>query len=329
MGQDGTRRGPAAIPNRPDLHQLAVFLKVVETGSFAGAARLLGRSQPAISQAMARLEDIYGGDLFERRRGTLLALTPIGEAILPSARIILDTINEQMVRAVAAAQSRAGSLTLGFFPSLSAGPLRAGVADFTAASPDVGLRMVEALPGELHRQLNERAIDLMIVALTPELMSNALEQDHLWDETLIVALRADHEAASKPSLSWVDISKLPIILRNSHVELVAYRTLLDRIDRQVRLEQHAVSCGTLLDMVGIGMGATVIFQSGAMPHRHVVYRRINEDNTSIAVRAVWRRDDGNPLRHRLLASIRRHAADPGEEPINLDLVPTAPTPDRD
>jgi DNA-binding MarR family transcriptional regulator len=141
---------------RPELHQLEIFLKVVEARTFAGAARMMGRTQPAISQAIARLEEIYGGDLFERRRGALLELTPIGEAILPSARTILDTIDQQMLRAAAAAQSRAGNLTLGFMPGLIAGPLRAGIADFTAASPQVRLRLVEALPGETY--LRERGI---------------------------------------------------------------------------------------------------------------------------------------------------------------------------
>lgn len=305
-----------------------MFLKVVETLSFAGAARLLGKTQPAISQAIARLEEIYGGDLFERRRGAPLALTPIGEAILPSVRTILDTIDQQMVRAAATAQSRAGNLALGFFPGLAAGLLRAGIANFTAASPQVRLRLVEALPGELHRQLNERAIDLMIVALMPELESKTLVQERLWEERLILALPSSHAFARKPSLGWEDIAELPLILRNSHVELVAYRTLLDRMDRQIHLDQHDVSCATLLDMVGIGSGATIIFASGATPHRDVVFRAIDEPNATLSVDAVWRKDDRNPLRHRLLSLIREHKNDVMADAFAPIPLSTAPAPDR-
>ena len=156
---------------KPEFHQLETFLKVVEARSFAGAARLTGRTTPAISQAIARLEEIYGGDLFERRRGALLELTPIGQSILPSVQTIIDTIDQQMVRAVATAQSRAGNLTLGFYPGILAGPLRAGIAAFRLASPQVRLRLVEALPAVLHRQMNERAIDFLVVALMPKLES--------------------------------------------------------------------------------------------------------------------------------------------------------------
>ena len=285
---------------RPRLYQLKIFLKVVETRSFAGTARLLGRTQPAISQAIARLEEIYGGDLFVRRRGAPLALTPIGEAILPSARIVVDAIDEQMTRAVATAQSRAGHLTLGFFPSLASGHLRSGLAAFRAASPDVQLRMVEALPGELHRQLNERAIDLMIAALLPETASTPFAHEHLWDE----ALPDGHNLAARPALLWSEIAGLPIILRQSYTELVTYRTLLDRTDAVIHLEQHAVSCQTLLDMVGIGLGVTIIFESAAVPHEHVVFRPIVEDNATVPIVAIYLKDDANPLRHRLLRLIR-------------------------
>lgn len=298
-------------PGQPEFQQLAIFLKVVETRSFTTAARQIGRSQPAVSQAIARLEEIYGGDLFERRRGAPLALSPIGEAILPSARMILDTINEQMMRAAAAAQSRAGKLTLGIFPGLVTGPLRAGIADFIAASPQVRLRLVEALPGALHRQLTEQAIDLMVVALMPELKSKMLVQERLWDERLTIALPADHLLTQQASLSWHEVAELPIILKGSHSELVAYRTLLDPIDRQSQLEQHDVSCGTLLEMVGLGLGAAIVFGSGAVAYKGVVFRPIDEDDATIGVDAVWRKDDSNPLRHRLLSLIRAHKGDVG------------------
>lgn len=309
--------------SRPELHQLEIFLQVVEARTFAGAARMMQRSQPAISQAIARLEEIYGGDLFERRRGALLELTPIGQSILPSARMILDTIDQQMIQAAATAQSRAGNLTLGFSSGLILGPLRAGIANFITASPLVRLRLVEASPQDLRRQLHERAIDLMIVAPTPKLESKTLAQEQLWDERLVVAMPADHAFAKKAAVSWDDVAELPIILKNCHFELVAYRTLLDRLDREFQLEQHDVSCTTLLEMIGLGMGATILFASGAVPYRGVAYRPIDEPDATMAVEAVWPQDDRNPLRHRLLSLIREHK-DAGD----ASSPSTAPAPDR-
>lgn len=185
------------------------------------------------------------------------------------------------------------------------------------------LRLVEGAPQGLRRQLNERAIDLMIVAPAPRLESKALEQERLWDERLVMALPADHALAEKAVVSWDDVAQLPIILKNCHFELVAYRTLLNRLDRQVQLEQHDVSCTNLLEMIGLGMGASIVFGAGAIPHRGVVYCPIDEADATIAVEAVWPQDDRNPLRHRLLSLIREHKND-----LEPTSPPTAPEPDR-
>lgn len=72
-----------------------------------------------------------------------------------------------MERALATAQSITGSLTIGFHPGLAHGPLNAGIAEFRETRPDVELRLVEASPTELHRQLNERMIDIMFAGLIP------------------------------------------------------------------------------------------------------------------------------------------------------------------
>jgi len=295
---------------RPEFHQLETFLKVVETRSFAGAARLLGRTQPAVSQAIARLEDIFGGDLFVRRHGAALALTPIGEAILPSARALLYTADQQMSEAIATAQGRTGQLAVGFFSGLTSGPLRSAIANFCRTSPEVRLRLVEGLPGELHRRLNERDIDLMIVALMPLLHGGGLAQETLWHERLHVALPVSHRLARQERMHWSDVATLPLILRTWMGEMGVHRALFARSGGPLACEQHDVSRETLLIMVGMGLGATLVFESAIAPHPGVAFRPILDESARIAIEAVWSKDDRHPLRHRLLNQLRAHAGDP-------------------
>ena len=231
-----------------------------------------------------------------------------------------------MVRAVAAAQSRAGTLTLGLFPGLiAASPLRVAITEFARRSPQVVLCLAEALPDELHRRLNARAIDLMVVTLLPKLQSRLLMQERLWDEKLVLALPSGHKFADRDDLTWPNIAALPLILKTSSVELMAYRALIDSADRKAHLVQHDVSCSTLLDMVSLGLGATIVFASGALPHPGVVFRPIAEDNATVGIDAVWPKDDRNPLRHRLLSLIREHKYD-----VEAGLlIPPATDPARD
>ena len=54
-------------PGIPTLDQLRVFLAVVDVGSFAGAARRLGRATSVISYSIGNLEAQLGDLLFDRK----------------------------------------------------------------------------------------------------------------------------------------------------------------------------------------------------------------------------------------------------------------------
>jgi LysR family hydrogen peroxide-inducible transcriptional activator len=303
-GRNARRRNAA----RPDFNQLETFLKVAEARSFADAARQLGVSPPAVSQTIARLEELYGGDLFERRRGAPVALTPIGRAVLPTVKLLLFTVDRQIGRALATAQSMTGSLAIGFYPGLGSSPLSAGIAEFHQASPDVQLRFVEASPSELHRQLNERILDITFTALLPELTSGAIVQERLWQEALVVGIPDDHPLAAKENLRWSDLSSLSIILRSHHGDLSAYRAVMARAgDQPLECELHDVSRSALIEMVRLGLGAAITLSSASVPRDGIAFRPLIDDNAFVGIDAVWPKDDRNPLRHRLLSCVRKHA----------------------
>lgn len=132
--------------------QVAVFLAVVEHGTFAGAAKALRRAQSAVTYAIKRLEEAVGEPLFDRTEYRP-ALTPAGRALLPNARRIAD--------AVAAFQARAASLSQGLEAEVSI------VVDavFPMQRVSDALRAFsEAFPTvttQLHVESYARAVDLL------------------------------------------------------------------------------------------------------------------------------------------------------------------------
>lgn len=302
-------KGDRRAGSRPDFHQLETFLKVAETRSFAEAARQMGVSQPAVSQTIARLEELCGGDLFERRRGAPVALTPIGRAILPKAKLLLFTIDQQMNRALATAQSYNGSLAIGFYTGLALGPLKDGIADFRRSRPDVELRIVESSPAELHRELNERSLDIIFTAYLSKALSGVNEREPLWEEPIVVALQDSHPLAQKQGLTWTDLSSLALMMRSHGGDLSAYRTIAARIgDLPFQCDLHDVSRGALIEMVRLGLGATISFASAIVPREGIKFLPITDDNALVGIDVLWPKDDRNPLRHRLLSFVRKHAA---------------------
>lgn len=80
-------------PGTPTLDQLHVFLTVVDVGSFAGAARKLGRATSVISYSIANLEAQLGVSLFDREATRTPQLTEIGRAVLSEARRVTNGVD--------------------------------------------------------------------------------------------------------------------------------------------------------------------------------------------------------------------------------------------
>jgi hypothetical protein len=72
-----------------ETNQVRYFLALCEERNFTRAAKRCGVSQPSVSNAIKRLEEELGGDLFHRTKHGA-KLSPLGVAIRP----YLDQINE-------------------------------------------------------------------------------------------------------------------------------------------------------------------------------------------------------------------------------------------
>ncbi len=77
----------------PDFEGLAMFAKVAEERSFAGAAKAMGVSVATVSRAVTRLEERLGGRLFNRT-SRRLALTDYGRALAERASRITAEAEE-------------------------------------------------------------------------------------------------------------------------------------------------------------------------------------------------------------------------------------------
>ena len=61
-----------------NFRQIEILLAVADTGSTAAASRALNTSQPSVSLAIARCEEVFGQKLFVRIPGLGMELTPFG-----------------------------------------------------------------------------------------------------------------------------------------------------------------------------------------------------------------------------------------------------------
>jgi len=126
------------------------FATVVETGSFSAAARRLNMGQPAVSKAIANLEEYLGVRLLTRTTRAQ-HLTEAGQRYYERARVVLDEADEAESAAREAATSLAGRLRLAAPPTYAALHILPRLSEFLDTHPDLAIDLI----------LDDRWVDLI------------------------------------------------------------------------------------------------------------------------------------------------------------------------
>src|SRR6202012_580013 len=146
-------------PRSPTLDQISVFLAIVETGSFSGAGRKLGRATSAVSYAIANLEGQLGLSLFTRAGASRPQLTDAGQAILSDGRGLAMALDGLIAKARGLTQGLEAEVSLVVDVMLPAKLLVKALDEFRRKFPTVGLRLrAEALGAVTGPFLNPSAI---------------------------------------------------------------------------------------------------------------------------------------------------------------------------
>jgi DNA-binding transcriptional LysR family regulator len=141
---------------------LRTFVSVVELGGHTKAGIALGRSQPAISLQISRLEELVGASLLTKDGRTILP-TQEGEKLLTFAREIVR-INDE-----AAHYFRRGDLSgvlrIGLPTDYAMAFLQNTLAMFVRNHPDVDLEVHCGLSRGLHRQMRADELDIIVATM--------------------------------------------------------------------------------------------------------------------------------------------------------------------
>ncbi|WP_128643094.1 LysR family transcriptional regulator [Rhodococcus opacus] len=176
-----------------DLRHLQIFIAVADEGSIHAASRKMMLSQPALSQALRKLERRVGVTLLVRSpRG--VELTEAGVVFLEHCRAILSSIEDALI----ATRSRA-THKLPFTVGLMAGRLSAGeltniiVTTFRRNHPELAVSIVELSFSDQVDAIREQRVDVAIVR--PPYDEPNLELVPLFTEPRMLCFSADHPLA--------------------------------------------------------------------------------------------------------------------------------------
>ena len=141
-GMTDTRRVPLASEyGIKDWDDLRLFLAVVRSGHFQGAARLLNANQTTVARRFRRMEEMLGTKLLERF-GQEFKLTQAGAEIFDHATKIEQLTQETNDRLRAMDARPSGTVKLSVTEGLAFLWLTGRLAEFCKLNPEISLELI-------------------------------------------------------------------------------------------------------------------------------------------------------------------------------------------
>jgi len=200
------------VGRRLKLRDLHILLTVVQRGSMAKAAVELAISQPAVSKAIADIEQTVGLRLLDRSRNGVEP-TAYGRALARRCLAVFDELKHGVEELAFLADPTRGELRIGSTESIAAGLLPAVVERFSREHPRVHLDVAQAVMNTSHySELRERSIDLLLGRIPTPFAEDDLETDIVYDDQVVVVAGRESKWARARRLSLADLAGEPWIL---------------------------------------------------------------------------------------------------------------------
>jgi DNA-binding transcriptional LysR family regulator len=194
-----------------DLLQLEHFLAVVEERTFTRAAERVGRTQPAVSQSIKKLEDEVGAPLFARDVHEV-SLTEAGRVLADYARRMVGLRDEAMRQVSELRALKAGTLSIAAHESAAVYLLPALLRTYLQKFPDIRVGIYRSRLNEIPRQVMDRQVDVGFVKDEP--MFHELQSIEVHTDQMICIASPDYRLASKPQVTVRDLAGEPFILHH-------------------------------------------------------------------------------------------------------------------
>ncbi len=246
---------------------LRLVLAVARSGSFAGAADLLGVSAPTVFRHARAVEDRLGTLVF-RRDTTGVSLTAAGREAAGLAERIEEDVGALEARIGREDEEAAGTIRLATVDTLIAGPLMPLLQRFRAGHPRI---LLDIQSGIGMANLRQREVDAALRAGGPA-------PENLYGRRLCRIAVAVYRAASGPAIGPSDFATAPWVLPDDQLAHLASAAWARRQGFEARAALRANSLHTLALAAaeGIGLAALPCYLADADPRLKRIGEPIEE-----------------------------------------------------
>jgi LysR family hydrogen peroxide-inducible transcriptional activator len=237
------------------LQELKYLVALADHGHFGKAAEACFITQSTLSTQIKKLEAFLGITLFDRSLKRVTP-TPTGREILAAARNIVEESERIRELAKHAQDPMTRTIHLGVIPTLGPYYLPHALSLVHKKHPGLRLLLREEMTPQILAHLNEGKLDAGLLALPVN--DDNLRVEPLFYEPFFAALPAGHALAKHATLKVADIMKEKLLLLDEGHCLRDQALDVCGTGSRGREEVRATSLETLRQMVGMGLGLTLL-----------------------------------------------------------------------
>jgi DNA-binding transcriptional LysR family regulator len=271
------------------LPDLAAFLAVAAERSFSAAARRLHRTQPAVSQAVKRIEDELGERLLDRssRDGTL---TEAGRLLQDYAQRLLGLATEAETAIQELQQMRRGRVIIGANEA-AVHSLLPHIERFSAAHENVVFDVRRVPSRQIASAILDRSIDFGVLTFQPS--DRGVQTIPLGGDEIVLLTSPGHRLAARKRITLEEVGRETVIAHNDPSPardrvLRAYERRRTAINIQISLP----SLDGIKRAVEMGIGVALLPRRCALTELargHLAAIRVPELGVPRQVRLAFRR----------------------------------------
>jgi DNA-binding transcriptional LysR family regulator len=204
-----------------ELNTLRVFLTIANERSFSRAATKLGRTQPAVSLALQRLENELGEQLLDRFARDVV-LTDAGRTVLEYARRFQNLEGELQNSIAELRDHSAGRLVIGANESTTLYLLK-HIENYRRLFPKVKIQVRRSFSSRIPDEIIDGNLELGVISYEPK--DERLMAQVIFTDSLAFVVSPQHRLAKKRQVPLSELAQETFI---AHNVLSPYREIVIR-----------------------------------------------------------------------------------------------------
>ena len=238
-----------------EMHQIRYFLAVAKTLNFTRAADQCNVTQPSLTRAIQKLENVFGGLLFNRERA-LTHLTELGRMVLPHLEQTFEAAEAATMLAGSVGRAEITPLVIGLAHGITSTVLDDILGSLTEVLPGMTIDLRSGTSEQLVEMALKGGIDLVLIAL-PDIRHDRLETWPLFAKSCFLAVGSEHRLAQvAPPLLADAATEVCIDCADDCAAL--WRAAVSQAGLDARYRHRVESLPQALRLIARGVGMAVM-----------------------------------------------------------------------